>query len=324
VLVILLCSTQTLCLVSRINLTETGPVVSRIAWGTLHLMEAKTPENALALIEHALSLGITTFDLSDVYGGAENCLKLFGKALSLKPELRSKMEIVAKMNVGSPGYDTSREHLERILSDYLTYLPTSNVDIVLLHRQDYLMDVSEVSQVFHAWAASGKVKYFGTSNHDQNSYANLHARIPLITNEIEVSVWAPETISPVGSGGISGNTYFTNSGLVDFHYLQKTSVLAWGPLGGNPYGGTNRLFGISGPRQSTILAALQQIGNQLGEEQDVVALAWVLRHPAKIVPIIGTMNATRMTNQIRAELVAQKMTRGQWYTIARAAGVPLP
>jgi len=146
----------------------------------------------------------------------------------------------------------------------------------------------------------------------------------LVTNEIETSVWAPETISPVGSGNISGDKYFTNSGLVDFHYRHNTSVLGYGPLGGDPYGGSNRLFGQSGTRQTTIRNALGQVGRDLGAEEDVVALAWVLRHPANIVPIIGTINITRMTNQSRAELVAKQMSRSQWYTIARAAGVPLP
>jgi len=320
-LVVLFC-TQTEGLVSRLNLTATGPEVSRIALGTLHLMEVKTPENTLNLIETALSLGITTFDFSDVYGGFEGCLKLFGSALSMKPQLRDKMQIIAKMNVLN-GYDSSRAHLEQILSDYLKILATDYVDLVLLHRQDYLMDVTEVSQLFYEWKRSKKVRYVGTSNHDQNSFDNLNSRISLATNEIEASVWAPETINPVGSGNISGDKYFTNNGLVDFHYKKNISVLAWGPLGGNPYGGTNRLFGLSGPRQSSIQSALQQIGNQLGDENDVVALAWLLRHPAKIVPIIGTTNPERMMNQTRAEQVAQKNDKctmvhdrkGCWCTI---------
>jgi len=304
-------------------LTAAGPEVSRIAYGTLHLSEAQNADIALALIENALSLGITTFDLSDVYGGQEKCLKLFGQALTMKPGLRAKVEIVAKMDVLN-GYDTSREHLEEVFSDYLRYLQTDYVDLLLLHRQDYLMDVDEVAQLFREWKAAGKVRYFGTSNHDQNSFLNLNARIPLVTNEIEVSVWAPETICPLGFGPVSPDTYFTNNGLVDFHYRLNSSVLAWSPLGGNPYGGINRLFKITGTRQTQVLKALQAAGQQLGDNEDVVALAWVLRHPAKIVPIIGTMNIERMTNQTRAEAVAKMMTRKQWYDLARAIGVPIP
>jgi len=318
-----LCTVPTLSLVSRIKLSDSGPEVSRIAYGTLHLAEAQTPEKALVLIEQALSLGITTFDLSDVYGGNEKCLILFGQAINLKPGLRAKMEIIAKMDVFN-GYDTSTEHLNQIMADYLNYLKTDYVDLFLLHRQDYLMDVAEVSQLFLEWKKDGKVRFFGTSNHDQNSFLNLSARVPLVTNEIEVSVWAPETISPLGSGPISPNTYLTNNGLVDFHYRLNSSVLAWGSLGGDPYGGVNRLFKMTGTRQTKVLNALQAAGKELNDEEDVIALAWILRHPAKIVPIIGTMDVTRMVNQSRAEAVALKMTRKQWYDVARAIGVPLP
>jgi len=321
-LVCCLCTVPTLSLVSRLNLTDHGPEVSRIAYGTLHLAEAQ-PDKVLALIENALSLGITTFDLSDVYGGNERCLKLFGQAINMKAGLRAKMEIIAKMDVLN-GYDTSREHLSQIFADYLNFLQTDYIDLLLLHRQDYLMDVTEVSQLFLEWKAAGKVRFFGTSNHDQNSFLNLNARVPLVTNEIEVSVWAPETICPVGSGPVSPNSYFTNNGLVDFHYRLNTSVLAWGPLGGDPYGGINRLFKMTGTRQTQVRRALQSASLTLNDDEDVIALAWLLRHPAKIVPILGTMDPSRMTNQTRAEAVAQKMTRKQWYDIARAIGVPIP
>jgi len=111
---------------------------------------------------------------------------------------------------------------------------------------------------------------------------------------------------------------------VDFHYRLNTSVLAWGPLGGDPYGGINRLFKMTGTRQTQVRRALQSASLTLNDDEDVIALAWLLRHPAKIVPILGTMDPSRMTNQTRAEAVAQKMTRKQWYDIARAIGVPIP
>jgi len=129
---------------------------------------------------------------------------------------------------------------------------------------------------------------------------------------------------PPGSGSISGNTYFTNSGLLDFHYSLNQSILAWGPLGGDPYGGINRLFSKTGARQTQVLNVLKAVSQEMGEEPDVVALAWLLRHPAKIVPIIGTMNIERMTNQTGAESVATQMTSKQWYQIAQGVGVPIP
>jgi len=322
-----LCTTlfvvPSLSLVSRIKLSDGGPEVSRIAYGSLHLNEAKSTADALALIENALSLGITTFDLSDVYGGNEKNMKIFGQAINMKPGLRAKMEIIAKMDVYQ-GYDTSKEHLEQVMMDYLSALQTDYVDLLLLHRQDYLMDVAEVAQVFWGWKAAGKVRYFGTSNHDAYSFAALNARVPLVTNQVEVSVWAPDTIVPLGAAPISTDSYFTNNGLVEYHYQLNQSVLAWGPLGGNPYGGANRLFKVTGARQTQVIKALQSASAELNDQLDVIALAWLLRHPAKIVPILGTMNLERMTNQTRSEAVANNMTRKQWYDIARAIGVPLP
>jgi len=317
------CVVPSLSLVSRIKLSPNGPEVSRIVYGSLHLGEAPNAAAALALIENALSLGITTFDLSDVYGGAEKNMKLFGQAINLKPGLRPKMEIIAKMDVLN-GYDTSKEHLELVMADYLSFLQTNYIDLVLLHRQDYLMDVAEVAQVFLGWKAAGKVLYFGTSNHDAYSYLALNDRVPLVTNEVEVSVWSPNAMVPLGVPPISPDTYFTNNGLVEFHYQLNQSVLAWGPLGGNPYGGLNRLFKVNGARQTQVLKALQASSMELKDEVDVIALAWLLRHPANIVPILGTMNLERMTNQTRSEAIAKIMTRKQWYDIARSIGVPLP
>jgi len=327
ILLVCLCVAPSLGAVSRVNLTESGPEVSRIAYGTLHLGEAQNINQVLALIENALSLGITTFDLSDVYGNPyEANMKLFGQAINMKPGLRKEIQIIAKMDVWAGGYDTSKAHLETVMADYLRILQTEYIDIVLLHRQDYLMDAGEVAQVFQGWKNSGKALYVGLSNHDQDAFMNLESRgVDLVTNEIELSVWAPQTLCPPGSGSISGDSYFTNSGLVDYHYRNNVSVLAWGPLGGDPYGGPNRLFKKTGARQTQVLNALKAAKGQLGEDDEgVVALAWLLRHPAKIVPILGTMNLERMTNQTRAEAVAAKMTTSLWYQIARSIGVPLP
>lgn len=316
--------------ISRIKLSKDGPEVSRIAYGTLHLNEANSAKDALIRIQAAFDAGITTFDLSDVYGGGK-CMQLFGKAINMVPGFRKKIEIIAKMDCASDGYDTSTEHLTSVLNQYLNVLNTDYIDLVLLHRQDYLLDVDGVGTLFTQWKSQGLVHYFGTSNFDENAFLNLASRVPLVTNEIEVSAWAPETIAPLGAGPISPDKYLTNNGLVDFHYRHNQSVLAWGPTGGDPYDSTpNRLFGMSGDRQTKILYALQQVSQSISNntiqcKEDCVAVAWILKHPARIVPILGTMNLTRINEQSQfAEEAANKMTRSQWYDIARASGLPLP
>jgi len=303
--------------VGRCRLGSVGPGVSCIAYGTIHLHEAGSAQVALEAIERAVDAGITTFDLSDVYNSQP---ELFGAALQLRPGLRERIEVIAKMNIVSRGwgfdsdsaYDTSPEHLDDVLEKYLTVMNSTYVDVLMFHRQDYLMDVDEVQEAFLRWKDSGKVRYMGVSNFDRSSFELLNSRVPLVANEIEVSPLNPKALY---------------DGTVAFHYSTNTTVLAWGPLGGDPWGGPNRLFkvvSVDGTHHNArIKTALGRVGAELGVEQDVVAVAWLLRHPAQIVPIIGTMNPERLVRQAAARTVARNMTRAQWYLIADGAGMPL-
>jgi predicted oxidoreductase len=306
--------------VPRCNL---GPVdVSCVAMGTLHLHEAVNASGALGKIQAALALGLTTWDLSDVYSMMPG---LFGEALALQPGLREQLQIIAKMDIVGPlggsfgfdtgsSYDSSPEHLNSVLDAYLAALNSTYVDVVLLHRQDYLLDFAEMAQVAGGWIAGGKVKAFGVSNFDRDSFAGLAARIPLVANEIELSPLRPQPLF---------------DGTVSFHYANNVTVLAWSPLGGDPWGmGQNRLFGIGSldgtQRNQRIRSGLQTVATALNTTSDVVAIAWLLRHPAPIIPIIGTMQPSRMAAQsLGALAVLPQMTRQQWYHISDAVGVPI-
>ena len=296
-----------------------GPSVSCIALGTLHFAETGNASAVLSVIQNAVSLGITTFDLSDVYAQMP---QLFGAALSLQPGLREKIEVIAKMDIVSSltafgfdsgsSYDTSTEHLNAVLDKYLTALNTTYIDVVLLHRQDYLLDFAEMAACFAAWKQAGTVRYFGASNFGRDAFSALAKVVPLVANELEVSPLNPKALY---------------DGTVAFHYGDGSTVLAWGPLGGDPWGGANRLFRVLSldgtQRPARIRAGLATVAAQLGDSADVIAVAWLLRHPAKIIPILGTVNAVRLANQTRAVVLARAMTRQQWYYIADAAGVPI-
>jgi predicted oxidoreductase len=292
--------------------------------GTLHLHEALNASGALTKIQAALSYGLTTWDMSDVYSMMPG---LFGQALALQPGLRSQLEIVAKMDIvgalgGSFGfdsgssYDTSSSHLNDVLEQYLTLLNTAYLDVVLLHRQDYLVDFADLAAVVQQWLSSGKVRAFGVSNFDTQTFAALKsaAGIPLVANEIELSPLRPQPFY---------------DGTVSFHYAQNTTILAWSPLGGDPWGmGPNRLFttgSLDGTqRNQRIRSGLGTVAAQLNVTSDVAAVAWLLRHPAPIVPLLGTMNPSRMQAQsLGALAAAESMTRQQWYHIADAVGMPI-
>jgi hypothetical protein len=237
------------------------------------------------------------------------------------------LQIIAKMDIGPAWpnsfgfdsgsiYDSSAAHLQSVMQRYLKALNSNYVDVAMLHHQDYLLNVTELAAVVSGWLAAGTIRAFGVSNFDRDTFATLAAAlhpIPLVANEIELSVLQP---APIVDGRVS------------FHYGQGSSVLAWGPVGGDCWGGSNRLFQIgsidSSQRTPRIRAGLQTVAAALGVGQDVAAVAWLLRHPAGIIPIIGTMNATRMQQQsVLALAAAANMTRGMWYHIADAAKVPI-
>ena len=202
-------------------------------------------------------------------------------------------------------YDSSAAHLAAAMARFLTALNSSYVDVAMLHHQDYLLNVTELAAVVKGWVAAGTIRAFGVSNFDRDTFALLAAAlqpIPLVANEIELSVLQPAAIV---------------DGCVSYHYGQGSSVLAWGPLGGDAWGGANRLFGVgsldSSQRTPRIRAGLATVATALGVSPDVAAAAWLLRHPAGIIPIIGTMNEQRMQQQsVLALAAAANMTRGMW------------
>lgn len=318
----------------RVNLSAAGPEVSRVALGILHLAQdekVRSPADARAVLEAARAAGITTFDLADNYAGGK-CLKWFGLALQSlerdQPGWRSSIQVIAKigeLDDGNytqggplPWLDTGAQYTTSITNFYLQELNTTYLDVLMYHWPDRLTDPQEVATTFKALQDSGKVRHFGVSNYKPLQF-KLIAReterlgITLVTNEIPLSPWTPAGM---------------DDGTLEDAMLRGIRPVAWGPTGGDPSGGANYLFKVKFPagsedskRQTNIREMLQFVGVQLGETEDIVALAWTLRHPAGVVPIIGSMNTTRIALQARAPLVATRMTRKQWWGIADVAGV---
>jgi len=218
--------------------------------------------------------------------------------------------------------DTSIDGLNGQLNDYLSEVPGGYVDFVMLHSQDDEMDVQGVAQLWCTWQNAGKTRYFGVSNHDNNAYNNFdaalkaHCNAGLVTNQIEVSTLYP---------GL--NTYGNPGGfpLADYHYLNgRVSILVWGPEGGHPYGIGNRLFGDAGTpadqaKAALIRPVLATVAAALNATEDQVELAWLLKYPSNMVPIIGTNKPARVLVQARSESVAAWMTIDQWQQIATVA-----
>ncbi len=301
--------------VPQIDLTKNGPRFSRIALGFWRLSDwGLSDRELLDLIRAGLDLGITTFDHADIYGD-HTCQELFGRALALEPALREKMQLVTKCGImlASPNrpqhalkhYNTSRAHIMASVEESLQALGTDRVDVLLIHRPDLLMDPDEVAEAFTALRQSGKVLHFGVSNFTPSQFDLLASRLDfaLVTNQIEVSVLSLDLL---------------HDGTVDQCLQKGIAPMVWSPLAGG------RIFSEQSERAARVRQALQAVGQELGGAPlDQVALSWVLTHPARFVPILGSGKIERIQSAVRAE--ALRLSREQWFAIwSASAGTPVP
>jgi len=286
--------------------------LSRIVYGMWRLADRShpSPGEVQARVEACLAQGVTTVDHADIYGGyvVEG---LFGAMLRQAPGLRDRIEIVSKCGiVASVGvyagarvkhYDTSAAHIERSVERSLRELATDRIDLLLIHRPDPLMDHRETGAALDRLVASGKVRSVGVSNFRPYDSSLLQSamRSPLATNQIELSLLASEA--------------FVNG---DVAWLQQRDrpVMAWSPLGGG------RLFD---PANRDLVERLTALGQPYGVDATAVAIAWLLFHPARILPVIGT-NAPPRIARI-ADALKFPMDRQTWfelYEIALGREVP--
>jgi predicted oxidoreductase len=292
-------------MIPRLDLAP-GQSLSRLAYGMWRLGDDAdtSPRHIQAKIEACLGQGITTLDQADIYGDY-SAEALLGACLSQAPGLRSQLEIVTKCDIVAPCgryagrrvkyYDTSPAHITASVDHSLAALQTDTIDLLLLHRPDPLMDHHATGAALDALVASGKVRAVGVSNFRPHDTALLQSgmRTRLCANQIELSLTAHEA--------------FTNG---DLAYLQERGILAmaWSPLGGGA------LAGGGAPR---LQEALASVAGRSGAETSAVALAWLLAHPAGILPVIGTNRLDRIRSAHKAFDVG--MDRQTWFELYTAA-----
>ncbi|WP_424965528.1 aldo/keto reductase [Dinoroseobacter sp. S375] len=294
----------------RTQLTE-DLSMSRIVYGMWRLDEDSdtSPAHIQAKIEACLAQGITTLDQADIYGGYE-AEELLGAALKAAPSLREKCEIVTKCDIVAPvgryasarvkHYDTSRAHIEASVAHSLRLMNIEQIDLLLVHRPDPMMDHRETGAALDGLVASGKVRAVGVSNFKLHDWTLLQSAMetPLVTNQIEIS--------------LSTNDAFTNG---DLAFLQERGVapMAWSPLGGGSLMTGDHAAGT----------ALDQVANAQGVDRAAVAVAWLLAHPAGIVPVMGTNKLDRIATF--SDALKVKMDRETWFALYEAAnGAEVP
>jgi predicted oxidoreductase len=292
-------------MIPRLSLTP-DQSLSRLAYGMWRLGDDPdtSPRHIQAKIEACLAQGITTLDQADIYGDY-SAEALLGACLRQAPDLRRQVEIVTKCDIVAPCgryadrrvkyYDTSPAHITASVDQSLSALQTDVIDLLLLHRPDPLMDHHATGAALDALVASGKVRAVGVSNFRPHDTSLLQSgmRTRLAANQIELSLTAHEA--------------FTNG---DLAYLQERGILAmaWSPLGGGA------LAGGGAPR---LMEALASIAGRSGAETSAVALAWLLAHPAGILPVIGTNRIDRIKSAHKAFDIG--MDRQTWFELYTAA-----
>ena len=279
--------------------------LSRIVYGMWRLGddENTSPDHVRAKIDASLDQGITSFDQADIYGGYE-AEEILGNALS-GSTLRNKMEIVTKCDIIAPVgryadarvkyYDTSRAHILASVDHSLRLMGIDHIDLLLIHRPDPLMDHHETGAALDEVIASGKVRSVGVSNFRPYDWELLQSAMKnqLVTNQIELSVLAHDS--------------FVN-GDVAFHQRIGTPLMAWSPLAGGA------LFSGDHP---DVMSALSNVASQNNVDETAVAIAWLLAHPSRILPVLGTNSLDRIKGMSAALDV--KMDRQTWYEIYTAA-----
>jgi predicted oxidoreductase len=312
--------------------------VSRIAFGTWHLggtwdytpPTAEITERAVRLINTAVDHGINMIDLADIYTKGKSD-SLVGEALRRNPSLRDKLVLQAKCgiilgtepNPGDPArFDFSYEHLIKALNTSLSRLGTDHVEILLLHRPDPLVEPEEVARAFDELHASGKVRYFGVSNHTamQIELLRKYVKQPFIANQVELNLLHNYLINDGVVANIRGGEYVGAAGTLDYCRLHDIMIQAWSPVAGGA------LFNPPDDAPANIKAAAREIALLAQQHQttkEAIALAWLLRHPAGIQPIIGTLKTERIVESVKGDDV--QLSRIEWYRLFAAAnGKPVP
>jgi predicted oxidoreductase len=286
--------------------------LSRIVYGMWRLGDDDNtgPAHVQAKVEACLEQGITTLDQADIYGGytAEG---LLGAVLKATPALRDQIEIVTKCDIVAPmgrhsgasvkHYDTSAAHITASVEASLRDMGTDRIDALLIHRPDPLMDACETGACLDALVASGKVLSVGVSNFRPWDVTLLQSsmKTPLVTNQIEISLTA--------------NAAFTN-GDIAFHQERGQPLMAWSPLAGGSL--------LSGA-QMPLREALHRMGAEQGVDWSAIAIAWLLRHPARILPVLGTNSLTRIKSL--SDALRVEMDRPAWFTLyTHALGHEVP
>lgn len=305
---------------NRIQLGNTGMQVPAVAVGCMR-MNTLEPAQAATFVQTALELGMNFFDHADIYGGQGKCEEIYAQAAAGIP--REKVILQSKCGIRAGQYDFSREHILSSVDGILKRLRTDYLDVLLLHRPDALCEPEEVAAAFDDLHQSGKVRHFGVSNHNsmQIQLLQKHVRQPLVANQLQFGLAHAYLVA----AGTHVNMNHPSSperdgGVLDYCRLHDITVQPWSPFQFRFDKGRGTFMGHE--EWPELNAKLNELAAKYNSDATAIALAWVLRHPARMQPVVGTMNLDRLRSCANATAI--NLTREDWYGLYLAAGNTLP
>ncbi len=301
-----------------IELGKTGLYVPTVAVGCMRIASMTEKETA-TMIDTSLSHGANFFDHADIYGGG-NSEAVFGKAM--KAWKREDLIIQTKCGI-VPGvmYDFSYDHIIESVNGSLMRLDTDYIDVLLLHRPDVLMEPEEVARAFSELKASGKVRHFGVSNQNPMQMALLSRALdmPLCANQVQFGIMhTPMVQAGVHVNLMTDSAVNRDGGVLEYCRLHDITVQPWSPM---QYGFFEGCF-VDNDKFPELNAVMERIAEKYAVSKTTVAIAWILRHPAKMQPVTGTTNMPRLVDSLKAADI--RLSREEWYEIYKAAGNTLP
>lgn len=273
-------------------------------------------------VQTCLDHGANFFDHADIYGGGK-CEEIFADAVHMSSSVREKLILQSKCgirhNIGT--FDFSKEHILASVDGILKRLRTDYLDVLLLHRPDTLVEPEEVAAAFDELESAGKVRHFGVSNQHPRQIELLKkaVRQPLVANQLQLSITNATMItSGLNVNMLNDEAVDRDGGILDYCRLHDITIQTWSPF---QYGFFEGVF-IDSPKYPELNAKMDEIAAKYSVSKTTIAIAWLLRHPAKMQPVTGTMNLERIQDCIKAADVT--LTREEWYGLLMAAGNKLP
>ncbi|GMA56413.1 aldo/keto reductase [Alicyclobacillus sacchari] len=302
-----------------IKLGTSALEVPIVAVGCMRI-NSLTKTDAEKFVQAALEEGANFFDHADIYGGGE-CESIFAEAIHMNDDVRENVILQSKCGIRKGMFDFSKEHILEAVDGSLRRLKTDYLDVLLLHRPDALVEPEEVAEAFDILEQAGKVRYFGVSNQKpmQIELLKRYVRQPLVANQLQLSITNATMISNGINVNMENDAAIDRDGSVlDYCRLHDITVQPWSPF---QYGFFEGVF-LNNDKFKELNQKIDEIAARYGVSNTTIAIAWLLRHPAKMQPIIGTMNIGRLRDSCKASDI--HLTREEWYEIYRAAGNILP